>query len=71
MYKPISLCTTFWLENPRGKKLSGFYPNALGSGRLVFRKSDYYTFPTIEEACKFLQNIYNLGIGLNLDIRCS
>lgn len=57
------------LVNKAGQKLSGFYPNA-GSMRLMlaYRKGDYYTYGTIDEAMRHLEAIHEYGIGKTLQI---
>ncbi len=59
----------FVLENSTGKKLSGFYPNA-GSIQfmLAYRKGDWYSYDTKEEAESHLAYIRNHGTGKKLRV---
>ncbi|MBA7693073.1 hypothetical protein ES703_101648 [subsurface metagenome] len=59
----------FVLENSTGKKLSGFYPNA-GSIQymLAYRKGDWYSYDTKEEAERHLAYIRNHGTGKQLRV---
>ena len=60
----------FVLVNSVGKYLSGFYPNA-GRMRLMlaFRKCDWYSYPTKEEAEQHLATIHRYGIGKALSVK--
>ena len=47
---------TYFVVNKHNKALSQFTPNTCGC-QLIFRKSDAYTFGTIEEAEQFINHV--------------
>jgi len=55
------------LVNNSGQKLSGFYPNDV-KPKLAYRKGNYYTYSTLEEAKDHLAYIHKYGVGKNLTI---
>jgi hypothetical protein len=59
---------TYVITSALGHKLSGFYPNDC-KNKLAFRRSDWYSFPTIEEAQSHLEYIQSHGVGKKLQIR--
>ena len=57
------------IVNSAGSKLSGHYPNAGPTGRLAYRRNDWYSFGTIRKAQEFLRSIQKRGYGQQLQIR--
>ena len=55
------------LVNKVGSKLSGFYPNS-DKPELSYRKGDWYTYPTRNEAESHLSYIKGHGVGKTLRI---
>jgi len=56
--------------NSAGERLSGFYPNCGNPSRyLVYRKNDWFTYPTKMDAEEHRQYILGFGVGKNLRIR--
>lgn len=56
------------LVNKSGKRLSGFYPNALKRDWLKYRQNDWYSFPTREEAENMKAHINSYGVGEHLEV---
>lgn len=57
----------YTIRNNAGKPLSGFYPNDCRK-KLVFRKTDYMTFPTYTEAMSMLVHIHTYDVGHKLKV---